>query len=78
MKSAKPKLLFLSVLLGMILWASQVCAVEEMPGSEQLKNDLLDIKTRLANIELQQKEILAKEDKILEEVNRVRMWVHKR
>ena len=78
MRFARPKLLFLSLLLGGILLASQVFAAEEKPWTEQLKNDLSDIKTRLATLEERQKEIISKEDKILEELDRVRMWVHKR
>jgi hypothetical protein len=64
--------------LGGILLAFQVFAAEEKPWAEQLKGELSDIKVRLATLEEQQKEIIAKEDKILEEVDRVRIWVHKR
>jgi hypothetical protein len=64
--------------LGGVLSASQVFAAEENPGTEQLKGELSEIKTRLTAIEERQKEIIAKEDKILEEVDRVRIWVHKR
>jgi hypothetical protein len=57
---------------------SPVFAVEGTSGAEPLNADLSDIKTRLAAIEQQQKEILAKEDKILEELDRVRIWVHRK
>ncbi len=78
MRSARSKFLFLSVLLGGILVAFQASAIEEKPWTEELKSDLGDIKTRLATLEEQQKEIIAKEDKILEELDRVRIWVHRK
>ncbi len=78
MRSAKSKRLFSFLLSGALLFSVQAFAAEEALGSEQLKNDLSDIKTRLATLETQQKEILAKEDKILAELDRVRIWVHKR
>ena len=61
-----------------ILLASQGFAADEKSSTEQWKSDLNEVKTRLTNLEAGQKEIIAKEDKILEEVERVRMWVHKR
>ena len=78
MRSTRSKLLFLSLGLGGILLTSQLFAADESPWTQQLKNDLSDIKTRLTTLEERQKEIIAKEDKILEEVDRVRIWVHKR
>ena len=77
MRFARPKLLFLSLLLG-ILWASQVFAIEEKPLAEQWKGDLSDINSRLTTLEEQQKEIIAKEDSILEELDRIRIWVHRK
>lgn len=38
-------------------------------------NELSGIKTRLAVVEKTQLEILAQKDKILEELNRIRVWV---
>ncbi len=78
MKSARFSLFFLSLFVAGILLSTPLFAAEEKPGAEQLKRDLTDIKTRLTNLEAGQKEIMAKEDKILEEVDRVRIWVHKR
>lgn len=65
-------------MLGGVLLASQSFAADDKPLTEQWKNDLSDINKRLATLESQQKEIIAKEDKILEELDRVRIWVHKR
>ena len=78
MRFARSKFLFLSLLLGGILLASKVFAVEEKPWVEQLKGDISDVKTRLTTLEEQQKEIVAKEDQILEELDRVRIWVHRK
>ena len=78
MRFARPKLLILSLFLGGIFVASSAFAAEEQPWATQMKSDLSDIKTRLASLEERQKEIIAKEDKILQELDRIRMWVHKR
>ena len=77
MKSARSKLFFLFLLLG-ILWSFQSFAAETNPEADQLKSDISDIKTRLTSIEEQQKEIIAKEGNILEELDRVRIWVHRK
>jgi len=74
MRSASPRLLFLSLLLGGILVTSQGRAAAE----DSMKGDLDDIKTRLEALETGQKEVLNKEDKILEELDRIRIWVHRK
>lgn len=78
MKSANPKFFFVFLLLGTLLLPFHAYAVEENSWTEQQKADLNDIKTRLATLAEQQKEILAKEDRILEELDRVRIWVHRK
>ncbi len=78
MRFAGRRLLFVSLLLGVILFVPSLFAVEEKPWGEQLKGDLSDIKTRMTALEERQKEIVAKEDKILEELDRVRIWVHRK
>lgn len=77
MRSVKSRLFFLGMLLGGILFASQGFA-EEKPWTDPFLSEFAGIKSRLAAIEEQQKQILAKEDEILAELNRVRIWVHKR
>jgi hypothetical protein len=77
MISSGLKLLVLSLWLGGLL-ASPVFAAEEKPWTEQLKGDLSDIKARLASIEERQKEIIAKEGEIFKELERVRIWVHRK
>ncbi len=78
MRFAGPKLLFLFLLLGEILLPSQVFALEEKTGTGQFKSDLSDIRARLATLEEQQKEIIAKEVEILKELDRIRIWVHRK
>ena len=78
MRSARLKLLFLSLLVGGILSTSQVFAAEETSWTEQMRGDLSDMKTRLTSLEERQKEIITKEDNILEELDRVRIWVHRK
>lgn len=78
MRFARPKLLLLGLLLSGIFWVPRAFAAEEKSWTEQLKGDLSDIKTRLAALEERQKEIVAKEDNILEELDRIRIWVHRK
>jgi len=78
MRSGRSKLFLLSLIVGGVLLSPPVFAADEQAGAEQMRSDISDIKTRLAALDQQQKEILAKEDKILEELDRVRIWVHKR
>ena len=51
---------------------------EETPGIEQLQSQLEDVKTRLTNIEKQQQDIAAKDDQILEKLDQLRIWVHRK
>ena len=78
MRSAKLKIFFLFFLLGGILLTAPVFAAEGESGAESLKNDLADIKTRLSALESGQREIIAKEEKILAELDRIRIWVHRK
>lgn len=75
MRSAGPKPLFLIVLLWGILIAFGAFAVEKTPGAAQFQSEFNGIKTRLANVEKTQKDILSQKDKIIEEIDRVRVWV---
>ena len=78
MRSARFKLFSAALFFWGILVAAQAYAVEGNPSMEQLRADLSNIKTRLATIEAQQKEIIGKEEKILQELDRVRIWVHRK
>ena len=52
-----------------------VFAAEESPWTQQCMNEFDGIKMRLANVEKSQHEILAQKNKILEEIDRLRIWV---
>jgi hypothetical protein len=78
MRSARPRLFFLSLFLGGMFFVSRGYALEEKTGTEQSRSDLSDIKTRLAALEKKQDDIIAKEDKILEELAIVKIWVHRK
>lgn len=51
---------------------------QEKPRVEPMANELVEIKTRLANIEKQQQEIVAKDNVILEKLDQLRVWVHRK
>jgi hypothetical protein len=51
---------------------------EEKPGADQLMNQLEEVKTRIENIEKQQQEIVAKDNDILEKLDQLRIWVHRK
>ena len=61
-----------------MLWIPPVFAAEGESETALSKSDLGDLKNRLTVLETGQKEILAKEDKILEELDRIRIWVHRK
>ena len=78
MRFARPKLLFLLLLLSGFFFIPRVSAFEEKTGAESSQSDLSDIKARLATLEKQQNEIITKEDQILAELDRIRIWVHRK
>lgn len=51
---------------------------EENPGTAQFKNDFEEIKARLANVEKQQQDIVAKDNLILDKLDQLRVWVHRK
>ena len=75
MRFTRPKLLFLLLLLSGIFFVFPVFAQTDTESSQ---SDLNDIKARLATLEKQQTEIIAKEDKIIEELAIVKIWVHRK
>ncbi len=48
---------------------------EEKPWTDQFLGEFEGIKIRLANIEKTQQDILVEKEKILEELDRIRVWV---
>jgi len=55
-----------------------VARAEEKSSPGQFQNDFSEIKTRLANVEKQQQEIVAKDELILEKLDQLRVWVHRK
>ena len=77
MKSVKFKNIFLSFLLcGLPCFLPHAFAEDN--GTDKITSQFSSIETRLANLEKGQQDILAKEDKILEELDRIRIWVHRK
>lgn len=80
MRSSGPKRLFLSskmVLASFLLFFSMT-PKSWAADSEQGMPDLTEIKARLESLEKGQQNILDQEAKILEELDRIRIWVHHR
>ncbi len=75
MKSARSKLVFF--VLGLVFFAATASAAE-VAWTEEFKQEFAEIKDRLTKIEQQQQEIIAKEGKIMEELDRIRIWVHRK
>lgn len=55
-----------------------VARAEEKPWTDQFLNEFAEIGTRIENIEKQQQEILAKDKEILERLDQLRIWVHRK
>jgi len=56
---------------------ASACAAETLPETK-LQAELAEVKTRLANVEKQQQEIVAKDNVILEKLDQLRVWVHRK
>lgn len=70
------KSFMLAVGLYLISGMTSVFA-EEVPWTDQFMQQFKEIKARIESLEKQQKEILDKEDKILEEIAQVRIWARR-
>lgn len=51
---------------------------EERPEAGQLLSEIEKIKSRLAGIEKQQQDIVAKDNEIIEKLDQLRIWVHRK
>jgi hypothetical protein len=76
MKNVMRSLLFL-LLFFLIPFLADGLA-EEKPRTDQFLNEFEEIKTRLANIEKQQQDVAAKDVEILERLDQLRIWVHRK
>lgn len=63
-------------MLGLWMGTGYLQAAEE-PWTEQFMREFREIKKQIENLEKQQAEILKKEDRILEEIARVRIWARR-
>jgi hypothetical protein len=55
-----------------------LCAAAEEAWTDKLFSSLETIQARLDKIEKQQEEIIAKEVDIRQELDRIRVWVHRK
>ncbi|MFA5168134.1 MAG: hypothetical protein WC530_06360 [Candidatus Omnitrophota bacterium] len=78
MRFAGPKLYFLSWLLEGVLLTPQIFAAEGKPWPGLLGSDPGSIKTRLAFLKKRQEKIIVKKDRILNELDRARIWVRRK
>ncbi|HNX69574.1 MAG TPA: hypothetical protein PLL75_06400 [Candidatus Omnitrophota bacterium] len=75
MKHITRAVLSLSLLMTVGFYVNAFAAEEAPAGPSR---ELTEIKGRLENIEKQQQELSAKDDKILEELDRLRVWVRRK
>jgi hypothetical protein len=75
MRFARSKFFLLSFFWVSAFFAVVAFAIEEKPWAEQFTNELQGIKTRLTAVEQKQADILAEKGKILEELDRLGVWV---
>lgn len=66
------------MVIGLLLTASQVRAAEDETGTSQSSREFEEIKTRLAVIDQQQKQILANQQETFERLDQLRIWVHRK
>lgn len=77
MKTLKMQMLLLiGLMIFSLLFVRQAIAADG--ANDPIANDINMIQSRLDNIEKQNQEILAKDDKILEELDRLRVWVRRK
>lgn len=75
MRSARARILFLSLFLFLISPAVFVLGTEGGPGAGQTLSEFEGIKMRLASIEKTQQDILAEKNKIIEELGILRVRI---
>jgi hypothetical protein len=74
-KLLRSGIFFFLILSGFVL--AETRAAEESPEG-QFRREFEAINTRLTNIEKQQKDIAAKDDLIVEKLDQLRVWVHRK
>lgn len=76
MKNILRPILF-GLLLSFGLFLAEARA-DEKPWTEQFLSEFAEVKTRLASVEKQQEDIAAKDNLILEKLDQLRIWVHRK
>lgn len=76
MRSARSRFLFLLSVMTCLIPAA--FAADDAPWTDRFFGELEGMKSRMTVLEEQQKEILAKEDTILEKLDQLRIWVHRK
>ena len=75
MRSARSELWLVASFLFLTAFTFSAFAVEESPRAGQFLTEFEGIKARLVNIEQGQQDILAQKSKIIDEIDRLRIWV---
>ena len=75
MRSARSELWLVASFLFLIAFTPSAFAVEESPGTGQFLKEFEGVKVRLSSIEQGQQDILAQKSKIIDEIDRLRIWV---
>ena len=80
MKGAMRKIIYFSLFLSFLFSVSFLAVgfAEEKPWTEQFLSQFEDIKTRIANVEKQQQELVDKDKEILEKLDQLRIWVRRK
>lgn len=77
MRSVRPELWLVAFFLCLTAFTHSAIAVEENSRDEQFLTEFEKIKARLASIEQGQQDILAQKGSIIDEINRLRIWVRR-
>ena len=75
MRSARSRFLLSAFLLVPASFAILAFAAEENPGKGPFSNEFEGIKTRLEVLEQKQKDVLTEKEKILDEIDQLKVWV---
>ena len=76
MKKSVRSILFFLVLFSAPFFANGLA--DEKPLTDQFLSEFEELKTRLANVEKQQQEIVTKDNEILDKLDQLRIWVRRK
>lgn len=75
MRSVRSRFFLASFLLVLASFSDFAFATEEKPWTEQFLSEFDGIKMQLSGVEKTQRDISVQKDKILRELDRIRVWV---